>query len=122
MMALVAAAAALVCLGWLGAQAACLATSGHLLRVGFSGSARAIARLPRSWSDPRAAWPEPARARLPGPVAYWATTAVVLGVGATAAALVWRSLAVPVGSRKRRRLGVQPQARLAARRDTRPLV
>jgi type IV secretion system protein VirD4 len=122
MMALVLAAAAFVCLGWFGAQAASLGTSRRFLGVGFADTARAVVRLPQSWSDPRAAWPEPARSRLPGPIAYWAATVTVLGLGMTAAALVWRSLGVPVGSRRRRRLGVQPQARLATRRDLRPLV
>jgi type IV secretion system protein VirD4 len=118
----VVAAAALVLVGWLGAQLSCLAGSGHLLGVGFSRAVRSLVQVPRRWADPADAWPEPARSRLPGPIVYWIAT---ITVGAMAAAVLvgmGRLMRVPVGTTRRRRLGVAPQARLATRRDIRPLV
>ncbi len=75
-----------------------------------------LARLPGTLSDPAAAWPAPDRARLPGPIGFYAVAAVVLAVLATA---------IVVAARVARRLGharsEQSGARWARARDLRAL-
>src|SRR6476659_7303485 len=85
LMALVLVAAAAFGVAWLGAQLACLAASGHLLGVGLDDVARSLLRTPSTWSDPSAAWPEPARSRLPGPAGYWTATVAVAAAGVMSA-------------------------------------
>jgi type IV secretion system protein VirD4 len=53
--------------------------------------ARALARLPSRPADPAAAWPPPARSRLPGPVPFYATLAL-LAAGGGAGLLLARRL------------------------------
>lgn len=69
---------------WFGAALACLLTGRPAPRGGLLAALRALG----DWRDPATAWPSPAD--LPGPVAYWGTTSVVLGL---LGALVWVILA-----------------------------
>jgi len=106
---------------WAGAALA-LAVTGHGPdgRIGLTGAAQALVRLPGHLGEPAQAWPEPARTALPGPVVYWTSQAAVTAA-ATAAGVgglrVWRGLR---GDR-RRILGVKAEAGFASRRDLRPL-
>jgi type IV secretion system protein VirD4 len=109
---------------WLAANLAALVGRGRLLGMNPVASFHALTRLPDHTGDPRLAWDEPARSNLPGPFVYWlAVGFVVVSVVMLAAAALQR-----FGSRrheppdKRRRLGVETQARLATTRDLRPLL
>ena len=73
----VAVVAMVVGAGWLGAELAAVVASGHRLGVGGGDVLRALARVPGSWRDPAAVWPEPARSRLPGPIGLCAAVTVV---------------------------------------------
>src|SRR5437867_15013 len=109
---------------WLVGNLAALIGRGRLLHAGLGEALGALTRLPSQRGDPRLAWSEPARSNLPGPVVYWlAVVLVVLLAGTLGTVLVQR-----LGSQrqeppdKRRRLGVDTQARLATTRDLRPLL
>jgi type IV secretion system protein VirD4 len=114
--------AAVTTLQWLIGNAAAL-LDGRVLHASPTAAIHALLHLPQHLADPRAAWPAPARADLPGPVRYWlATMLLLVAAGAVAyigLALFTRSRQVPID--KRRRLGVQTQPRLANRRDLAPL-
>ena len=118
--AVVAAAAGVV---WGGAEAAALLFGAHRpAGAGFTDALAALPRLPAHGADPRWAWPPPVAARLPGPVGYWAATAVVLAAAVVAgvAVLVWADR-WGVGVQRRRRLGVDPEGRLARGWDLAPM-
>ncbi len=108
---------------WLGAQLAA-GIFGHgffpITAVGFGRALRGLVKHP---GEPAAAWPEPARAALPGPTAYWVSTmlaaAVVVVVVAVASRWWHQKLG---GSERPRRLGVETAARFARTRDLRPLI
>ncbi len=109
---------------WLVGNLAALIGRGRLLHAGLGEALGALTRLPSHRGDPRLAWDEPARSNLPGPVVYWlAVVLVVLLVVSLATVLMHR-----LGPHrheppdKRRRLGVETQARLATTRDLRPLL
>lgn len=111
------------CAVWAGAQAAAVAHSGSTLDVSPAAGFRAVFRLPANASDPRLAWEEPAASQLPGPGLYWTLTAIV--VIAAVAAAVWVGLRLSgtsVGTDRAERLGVSPRARLARRKDLKPLI
>jgi len=61
--------------GWVGAELAALLLGGHR-PLPFDPFAPLAAAA--HWKDPALAWPASARADLPGPLAYWACTGVVL--------------------------------------------
>lgn len=109
---------------WIVGNLAAIVGRRRLLHAGFGEALAALTRLPAHAADPRLAWDEPARSNLPGPVVYWSVTALVVVVIAALAIAAVRRL----GSRrheppdKRRRLGVDTQARLATTRDLRPLL
>lgn len=109
---------------WLAGNLAALIGRGGLLEAGIGDALRALVRLPSHADDPRLAWDEPARSNLPGPVIYWLAVVLVIVLAAALASAVMQRL----GSRrheppdKRRRLGVETQARLATTRDLRPLL
>lgn len=109
---------------WIIGHAATVLGRGHLLKASVSDAFIALAGLPRHLGDPRQAWPPPAAAQLPGPVAYWLATALVLGTViagiAVTLARLGRRRHEPID--RRRRLGVEAQARLAATRDLRPVL
>ncbi len=108
---------------WAGAQLASLIHSGSTLGVGASQGFRAMFRLPAHASDPRLAWDEPAASQLPGPVLYWGTTGIVVTLAlGIAVALALKLTSTSVGTDRADRLGVAPKARLARRRDLKPLI
>lgn len=116
---LVGLAGAVLGLVWAGAAAATrLAGGGAPVR--FADAGPALVALASNLSDPAAAWPEPTRSALPGPVAYWASQAAVVAVALAA-------VVVSVRVRGRRRdargpLGVAPDAGFARPRHLRRLV
>ncbi len=95
-------------------------SSGQNPGIGFSEILSAIPKLATTMSDPAAAFPEPARSRLPGPYLYWGihVVAVVLTGFGIAKAMLWSSNRGP-GLDKRRRLDVDAQPRFATTRDMR---
>lgn len=109
---------------WLVGNLAAIIGRGRLLRAGLGDALAALTRLPSHAGNPRLAWEEPARSNLPGPVAYWLAVVLVVLFAVTLATVVMHRL----GSHrheppdKRRRLGVDTQARLATTRDLRPLL
>jgi type IV secretion system protein VirD4 len=102
---------------WAGAVLAIATTGGGLVRPPIDDVVLAARLLPTTLGDPRAAWPQPWRSGLPGPGAYWAATAAIaaaiLAVGLSAA-VKWPRRRW--GLERRRRLGVDTQARFATRR------
>lgn len=120
----VAAAATAAAGHWLVANLAALIGRGRPLHAGLGDALGAPTRLPSHARDPRLAWDEPARSSLPGPVVYWLTVVLVVLLAVTLATVLVHRL----GSHrheppdKRRRLGVDTQARLATTRDLRPLL
>lgn len=109
---------------WLIGNLAALLGHGRRLPVTPSQALVALVRLPHHLSDPRSAWPQQAKASLPGPVLYWLATVLIVATLIAIAAAVLRLLAgrqsEPID--KRRRLGVPTQARLATTRDLRSLL
>ena len=107
---------------WAGAQLAAIAHSGAPMSATPADGFRALFRLPGSAADPRFAW-ESSSASLPGPVLYWVITAAVVLVSlGLVVGLYLRFVSTRVGTDRKDRLGVAPQARLARRRDLKPLI
>lgn len=114
--------AAVLGVAWGGAELAAL-LGGHHLTAGIRPTFHALVRLPANGADPRLAWGPPWESILPGPVLYWACTAVTAALATVAIALGLRLLGGRrVGTDPRTRLGVDTQARLAVARDLRPLI
>jgi type IV secretion system protein VirD4 len=115
------AAAALLALIWAtGALAGAALGSGSAAIA--PGETLAVAlRLPFHLDDPRAAWPTPARGRLPGPVGIYLSGALILGLLGALAAAVWRAargLELPTLRQSRER---PPAAAWASARELAPL-
>ncbi len=122
--AMVIVAAGLTTVGvWGGAQLASILHSRSTLAASPSAGVSALARLPANMADPSQAWGEPLAGQLPGPLLYWFATAVValltLAVGVGGYTVV---TSMRIGTNRKARLGVKPQARLARRAELRPLV
>lgn len=93
------------------------------INTGLGPALEAAVRLPHHFGDPKTAWAEPARAQLPGPVLYWAATLLALSAGAAVGYGGWRFLRPPERVLdRRRRFGVDAQARLARPADLAPLI
>ncbi|MGH9014408.1 MAG: type IV secretory system conjugative DNA transfer family protein [Acidimicrobiia bacterium] len=109
---------------WAGAQlAARLFGAGAWLDADLNSAAHALTRLGQHLGDPRRAWPTRVRDDLPGEAPYWACTLVVFaGVAGTVIPAASLLLRPAVGSPRRRRLGVDAQARFATTRDLAPLI
>jgi type IV secretion system protein VirD4 len=106
---------------WAGAALAALA-AGHLMLPPVVAVGEAVVRLASSPGRPRAAWPADVAAGLPGPVLYWASTALVGAVvSAAGVAVATRGPRRRVGSLRRRPLGVDGTPWFATRRDLAPL-
>jgi type IV secretion system protein VirD4 len=110
---------------WCGAQlAARCFGAGDWLDVSITDAAYAVAHLGSHLSSPGAAWKRSAAVALPGPVAYWCCTLLVFVVASAvlipAVTVLLRSPGA--GSPRRRRLGVDTQARLARPRELAPLI
>lgn len=101
-----------------GGAALALAMSGSTGGLPVEDAVAAAGQLPGQIGDPAGAWPAPVRDRLPGPIVYWACTAVAGAVVGTVVVAVVRFVAGPtVGTARRRPLGVDGRARFARRRD-----
>jgi type IV secretion system protein VirD4 len=111
----------LVAVVWAGAELAALLGGSHL-PTSAAGVVNAAAGLLHHLGDPRAAWSPGASRELPGPVLYWATTALV-AFGAAAVVVLGVRLVGRrrVGSVLRKPLGVDARARFARPRDLAPL-
>jgi len=116
-------AGAVAIAGWLGAQTAALLHTGAPMPASPSDGFRAMVRLPAAVDDPRSAWGPEAAASLPGPILYWSATALValVCVGLVVGGYM-RFASTRVGTDRKDRLGATPQARLARRRDLKPLI
>jgi type IV secretion system protein VirD4 len=121
---IVGALAGLAGIHWLIGNLAALLGRRRLLHANLVDAVVALKQLPEHAGDPRLAWPEPAASNLPGPVVYWLATAVVLSAAVALVIfitqLVGRHRHEPPD--KRRRLGVETQARLATTKELRPLL
>jgi len=105
---------------WPGARLAVLLFGAHRpAGAGLGDAARAVPRLAAAPADPTGAWPP--TVGLPGPVGYWTATAAVLLTVLAAAAWATGAGGGRVGVQRRRRLGVDPDARLARVWDLAPL-
>ena len=108
---------------WGGAQLAALLASGSFAPATPADGFAALPGLLSSAGDPAGAWEPDVAAVLPGPVFYWTATSfvalVVLACGV--AGYLWVT-STRIGTNRKDRLGVSPQARLARPRELRPLV
>ena len=110
-------------LTWATAIVAFFLRRGGLLRVDTRTVVSSAKRLPDHLADPAAAWPEPFRSQLPGPILYWLAAVIVvalIGFG------VWLVIRIRPAHQeapdRRRRLGVDVQPRLAKAADMKSLV
>jgi type IV secretion system protein VirD4 len=102
---------------WLAAR-----LTGHDLGVDGSDGFAVLGRLWGRLGDPAAAWPEPARSRLPGPWLYWPCTAAA-GLPLLAVGWWWvRRDQRRLGLERRVRLGVDAEARMATVADLTPIL
>ncbi len=114
---------AVLTVNWLVANLAVLVARRQPLHASVLAGFTALRRMPDHWGDPRRAWPEPAASTLPGPILYWASAAVVIGAFlCVVVALIVRMNRRHEPVDQRRRVGVETQARLARKRDVRPLL
>ena len=108
---------------WGGAQLASLLGSGSVAPASPGDALAAVPGLVEHAGEPAAAWDPAVAAVLPGAVLYWTATGVValaslaLGVGAYVLVTSTR-----IGTNRKDRLGVSPQAHLARSRELRPLM
>ena len=115
-------AALVVAVVWAGAALALLVV-GHPVEVSFGQAADALPELAGRFGDPAGAWPATIDRRLPGPALYWACTAAAAAAGTAIGVLVLRLVArVPVGTVRRRPLGVNARPGWARRRDLEPVL
>ncbi|HUQ63894.1 MAG TPA: type IV secretory system conjugative DNA transfer family protein [Acidimicrobiales bacterium] len=107
---------------WLGAWVAAAASDGRL-DASFSDAVGSGLRLPSHLGDPRLAWPPEMRPALPGALAYWGATGVVMLAAIAIAVVLFRLLSrSKVGTLPRRPLGVDARARFATATDLKPLI
>jgi type IV secretion system protein VirD4 len=108
---------------WAGAQLASLVTRRETLPATPADALSALTRLPANVGDPAAAWPEPASELLPGPWAYWAATSITISTAVALAVAVFMLMTSSnVGTSRGQRLGVEPRARFARRRELAPII
>lgn len=120
-LALAAIGAAVLTAIWLIGALAGLIFGGGWTSIGASELALTALNLPSHLSDPRAAWPRPAQATLPGAFGFYVSAVLVLaslgGLFVLARRLVDPGDLPSLGSGRRR----APSARWASRRDLAPL-
>ena len=108
---------------WLAASLAALLGRRLKLHAGIGDALKATAHLPDNWRDPKRAWAGPFAERLPGPVVYWLSVGLVVGL-ACGGLRLWlrfrKDRHEPVD--RRQRLGVETQPRLATTKDLAPLL
>src|SRR5581483_7875161 len=104
----------------LAARLAALVFGAGRLPVPLSQAGEAFLHLPGHWGDPAAAWPEPARSSLPGPIAFYACLLVVaVGIATpVVSAFVWWRRRT---GRSGHPLGVTPHTGFARPRDLKRL-
>jgi type IV secretion system protein VirD4 len=108
---------------WAGAALASWLSGHGGISAGLGPALEAAVRLPHHVGDPSQAWTGPARSRLPGPVLYWTATTLALLASAALGFGAWRLFRPPQRALdRRRRLGVEAQARLARPADLAPLI
>ena len=108
---------------WCGAQFASLIGSGSWLDASIGDAGGALVRLPAHVRVPADAWPMEVRDAVPGPFIYWPATTVVLAMQLSGCVWLWvRYGSQRIGTKRRRRLGVDVGARLATVRDLSPLI
>jgi type IV secretion system protein VirD4 len=109
---------------WCGAQlAARVLGAGHWLDATLHDATRAFLQFGDHLADPRHAWPAATARALPGPIGYWACTIGVFVLVSVVLISVANVLRTPsAGSPRRRRLGVDTQARFARQRELAPLI
>lgn len=98
---------------WLTGQLSSLLFGGAWLAVDASDAASIVLAYPNHLADPAQAWPARTREHVPGPVAFYATLAAILGPALCGYALLL------TGREKRGRAG--EDARWARSRELRPL-
>lgn len=106
---------------WAGAHLAGV-LSGERLHATLGDALTAAPRLARHPSDPAAAWPEPARDAVAGPLLFWPCTGTVAAIAALLSAAAARLLRRSVGTNRRQPLGVDARAKMARPRDLRTLI
>jgi type IV secretion system protein VirD4 len=108
---------------WAGGNLSAVLLHQKTLGVPFTDGLKVLTRLPKHMSEPKLAWPAAVQPLLPGPVLYWICTAfVVVAFVAIAVGLAKVFSNRPEPLDKRKRLGVETQARLAKRSDLHPLI
>lgn len=112
------AVAAIGALSWGSAKIASLLFDDGQFHADLAQSLTALVQLGRNPTNPAAAWPEPTRSSLPGPLAYWSATLLTLALLIALAAIGWRLVRSNIPTIERReRLGVRAEPRMARRRD-----
>jgi len=108
---------------WAGAQLAGLLFGGHrLLPVDGRDTVLAIPTLAADPGRPAEAWPAAVAGQLPGPVGYWVATVPLLMVAGLLVAVLLAVTGQRVGVARRRRMGLDPEARFARLADLAPLL
>lgn len=108
---------------WASAQlAARLFGAGHWIDIDLADALHAVLRLGAHLDAPRHAWSATVEGALPGAVGYWACTIMVFSVLCLALIPAVTLLVHPMAVSRRRRLGVDAQARLARTRELAPLI
>jgi type IV secretion system protein VirD4 len=109
---------------WMVGNLAAILGRERMLHASIGDALTAAVHLPKHAGNPKLAWPPAEAAKLPGPVVYWASAAIVLvTVVVTAAGVVERVSGSHHDSvDRRKRLGVRAQARLARTRDLRTIL
>jgi type IV secretion system protein VirD4 len=100
---------------WAGAALAAAVTGHDPSAVHVDMAGEALLHLPARFSRPASAWPSPADAALPGPIAYWACQALVVAALAAMAFGFWKLWRF-VGTDRPRPFGVDAEAGFAQRR------
>lgn len=106
---------------WVGAQFAAVLFGNGAMPVGIADGGQAALNLPAHADDPRLAWPDRVHDLLPGPLAYWACTAIVgiVAFGLAGLALwAWTHW----GRRGAHPLGVKPNGGFARASDIKKLI
>lgn len=99
---------------WAGAQVAALLFGAHApMSVGPGATILAIPLLVLHSDDPALAWPADERWVLPGPTGYWFGTALPVAGALLVSAVLYLLLQGEVGVARRRRMGLDPEARFA---------
>ncbi|SNQ48718.1 Type IV secretory pathway, VirD4 component [Frankia canadensis] len=99
---------------WAGAQVAALLFGAHEpMSVGPGAAILAIPLLVLHSDDPALAWPADERWVLPGPTGYWFGTAVPVAGALLVSAALYLVMQGEVGVARRRRMGLDPEARFA---------